>query len=581
MAKVSNDSISLKVYYLEGMDRISSSVSLETESENIRAFPFVKTPVELALNVTDNIPGTLEKRGGSTPLLSSALGTQITTLMDFTNASGAGIHQWVIQAGTSLYATVPEPTSLGSSIKTLTGSGMMGSARLNGYLYMGNGVDTFMYYDGSNIRNIANNAFSTTTSNPVGVTDTTVSVSSTAAFDPNGGFFQIDSETIQYFTLDGNHFLNCVRGYGGTTATTHAVSAPVNVYYGSPPVTPNIVVQWEGRIYTASHGSVLTWSGVHNKITDGQDYNVNSLDTGSSGSTFIDPDNSSQITNLQVSGGQLVVTKTASTYLITPDQYGRPSSIVKVNNNYGSIVTNSAVTVDSTVLWYSAIGPYIWDGRKSYWISFQVSDLAQGATNPGPSGSHNFWIYFTLGSTSESLRFTGETYNNAVLAYNYITEKWFMFTFPFAITAMNEMKSAINEPQLYYADNTGQIYRYLDPTDPDNNYSTNAFADNGIAIPAKVRTRYFFMKEPNKTKEFLQVSALCEGGVNGVLNYSLTGVFQTDYNFAMPLPNLANRTRIPTLNTNFRGISFLVVESSTGRFALNGFEQEFQFTGGN
>jgi hypothetical protein len=69
-----------------------------------------------------------------------------------------------------------------------------------------------------------------TVASPVAATDTTITLTSVVGL-PAYGFVLIDSEVIFYQYISGNTINTCARGQNNTTATTHAVAAPVSVQY--------------------------------------------------------------------------------------------------------------------------------------------------------------------------------------------------------------------------------------------------------------------------------------------------------------------------------------------------------------
>ena len=69
-----------------------------------------------------------------------------------------------------------------------------------------------------------------TVASAVAATDTTITLTSTVGL-PAYGFVQIDSEIIFYQYISGNTINTCARGQNNTTATTHAVAAPVSIQY--------------------------------------------------------------------------------------------------------------------------------------------------------------------------------------------------------------------------------------------------------------------------------------------------------------------------------------------------------------
>lgn len=75
-----------------------------------------------------------------------------------------------------------------------------------------------------------NSPTSITVASAIGLTDTTITLSSTAGL-PASGFLLIDSETIFYQYIVGNVLNTVARGQNGTTAATHLVGATVTLQY--------------------------------------------------------------------------------------------------------------------------------------------------------------------------------------------------------------------------------------------------------------------------------------------------------------------------------------------------------------
>ena len=65
-----------------------------------------------------------------------------------------------------------------------------------------------------------------TVASPIGLTDTTITLSSTVNL-PANGYVQIDAETIFYNYISGNTLNNCYRAQNNTTAATHAATTQV------------------------------------------------------------------------------------------------------------------------------------------------------------------------------------------------------------------------------------------------------------------------------------------------------------------------------------------------------------------
>jgi hypothetical protein len=120
----------------------------------------------------------------------------------------------------------------------LAGSNYVGiGTNLKYYIESGGG-----YNDITPIRKIVNpmlgpvppstgNPFATaynTLSAAINATQTTIALTSTASFPPTGGIIKIDTEEIFYNQVSGSNLIGLTRGYNGTTAVSHLISAPVS-----------------------------------------------------------------------------------------------------------------------------------------------------------------------------------------------------------------------------------------------------------------------------------------------------------------------------------------------------------------
>jgi hypothetical protein len=71
-------------------------------------------------------------------------------------------------------------------------------------------------------------ASNTTTTAAVALADTSIPLTAVTAFN-NTGVVKIDSELIYYSGISGLNLIGCIRGFGNTTAASHANSSTVNV----------------------------------------------------------------------------------------------------------------------------------------------------------------------------------------------------------------------------------------------------------------------------------------------------------------------------------------------------------------
>jgi len=109
----------------------------------------------------------------------------------------------------------------------------------------------------------------TTTTAALGTTEVTIPVASASPL-ASLGVVKIDSELIYYVGISGTNLIGCIRGFGGTTAATHANGATVNpssidiVDLSRFPPAGTVKIQGSGQTgtieyitYTGNNGSIL------------------------------------------------------------------------------------------------------------------------------------------------------------------------------------------------------------------------------------------------------------------------------------------------------------------------------------
>ena len=129
--------------------------------------------------------------------------------------------------------------------------------------YESNGVAPTSYLTASLSSN------NTTTTAALGTTEDTIPVTATTAL-ASLGVVKIDSELIYYVGISGTNLIGCIRGFGGTTAATHANGATVNpssidiVDLSRFPPAGTVKIQGSGQTgtieyitYTGNNGSIL------------------------------------------------------------------------------------------------------------------------------------------------------------------------------------------------------------------------------------------------------------------------------------------------------------------------------------
>ena len=362
----------------------------------------------------------------------------------------------------------------------------MRHASLNGYLFLTNGIDPLMYYDGTNFYKVENNSVSTTLSASITTSTFVIPVTSTAGFNPTSGFIMIGSEIIQYTSTTSTSFIcssdgtimESGRGYALTPAQAFSSGATVNVYFGTPPVTPKYIWNFKNRLFTGNENipggtSLLHWSSGFGQTTDGLNWmQVAASTVTANGSTFtgninggwsfwspIAADDGQVITALSQCKGMMLVEKNQSSYLATFNQDGSLGGYTDLSRQYGTHSQESMVDIDSTIFMFNQFGVISTDTTKPVLMSYQINDLATGVPTANLSSiygvKHNFTLMFAVGSTTESTRFGGNTYSNVVLVFNYLTQHWYMWQYPFSINCYSEMFDSNGTLQLYYGDTTG------------------------------------------------------------------------------------------------------------------------------
>jgi hypothetical protein len=174
---------------------------------------------------------------------------------------GAGFVRWGLRATNGQIVYVNQQTN--------------NNARFEAYLRSGN---MSAHYEVSGIApttfaTAALSASTTTLSADILITDTTIPVASTAVFNSGGGVAKLASELIFYSgistTSGAGNLLNCVRGFGGTTAddqTSGTTISPSSIQVAN---TTGFAVPAAGataliKVSNASTNEYISYSGITN-----------------------------------------------------------------------------------------------------------------------------------------------------------------------------------------------------------------------------------------------------------------------------------------------------------------------------
>jgi len=129
------------------------------------------------------------------------------------------------------------------------------------------------------------------TSADILITDTTIPITATDYFNVNGGVAKIGSELIYYSSLStttgAGSLLNCIRGFGGTTADDQASGASVNPSSITVADTTGFAIPAAGstaliKVSKASTTEYIAYSGITNT---GIIYGLTRAQTGGAGVT--------------------------------------------------------------------------------------------------------------------------------------------------------------------------------------------------------------------------------------------------------------------------------------------------------
>lgn len=579
--------------------------------------------------------------------------------------------------------TTPVPTTntaLGPQWKLNAMNVKMRAARLDGFLFLSNGIDPYMFFDGVNFYEVVNNSATTTLTSPVftgtttlvnavgvGATSvelqqdvlsgsqtgsivlnamsnvtttetvsvtavsgtgpytytisatlynhnagelisnpnyipsTTIDVVSTEGYPPDGGWLLIGAgaiadsvEIIKYNGLTQTSFLNIERGYNSTpldmypALPSYTTGQTVNVFYGAPPISPELLYQYENRIYAGNltggltQASLLQWSAARGDITDGYNYNVTTQSTYSRGIATgtvdeslsfqhgIQPSDGEPLTGMEVAGNTLFLFKDQFVFGVTPDTYGVPYTFTSLSTDWGTRSQESITNSNGYSWWASDFGIFNSKGSLPMLQSRNIMDLFLGIPPQNlpniVSAKHNDVLYFSVGSTSESFKFGGNTFDNAVFVFNELTSHWFMYTYPFLINAYQEMYNSSNHLSLYFGDTSGNTYVQND----------NVWSDGLIDISILVETRFYYFKSLEKRKNYTWITARCSNGTNATLSARVVGDYISDWVEVMSLPLEVNRQPVPReIGIQGRGIAYKITESSSAPFILKGLVQEY------
>ena len=628
---VGGQTITSRIYFNKGMDRISSDLMSESQYENMIMFPIVQTAVTLAKNCNDDWQGSLSKRGGSKILRDNPDNAQVGLIFQYVTPLGDAYD--IRQSGTKLYIVPTNSVSWGSGITmTLTSSNRMRALNIGGYCFLTNGTDPLMYTDGTSIYYMTNTAQTCTLTtaltadygpvigygpnvptytydasgtatvtyqqgNPIYGTETiyvnpiTPSTTTGDNFNQSYGFLQNGSEIIAYtgVTLNTSNqivqFTGCTRGYADTNPQAASIGATLSITYGTPPTTPKYLEYFLGRMMAANTPSFPTsLQGTANagEIYDPLNFIIDNATSVTqavySNLVTAKINDGDQITGIAESNDNLLIFKSRHVYMGVGDQYGNPSSFYSLSKEHGTFSNESIASIRNYTFYLNQLGIHAFDGQHIILMSLNVNDLIKGISyaqlSQAPAITYNYKYYISIGTVTEDAKFGGKTFPNAVLVYNFLTEAWFIYTYPFQITSFSKMLDANGEMQMFYGDSQGNTYQY----DPTIFYDANPTSPTSpYAIDMMIDTKYMFMQSLGTQKNFKNITPLSEGGQNAHIGFSFVADnVKTDYQNIVELPRYMARMVFPDTDSNYYGFSARISEVSQSPFTFGGFEIEYK-----
>ena len=331
---------------------------------------------------------------------------------------------------------------------------------------------------------------------------------------------------------------------------------------------------------TAVKGGWLIYSALTGALTDAIDFHgqqPNNVDNTLAGQYAVGPNNGEEIIKIQATHDYLFVYKERSVWVIEKDTYGTPASCTQISAEYSTRSVQGAFIFNNNATYFDQAGLFTSNGGQPLLTSYNLGDLVtnipEANLNTVSTAEFNYYGYIAVGDITEDRRYmtglTQHTYKNSVLVMNYLTQRWFLYTYPYTISTMGIMLNVNKKRNLYFGDTSGNTY-YLDPT---------VSSDNGQPIDEIIQYRYMYFTYPGERKEFKDTCAVCRYAMKGKIMYSLIGDTSTPYEFLMDAPAYSAKVNVPENSSAYRGISYLFTENSTSPCEWIGLEQEYSLEG--
>lgn len=424
---------------------------------NISPFQVKAGDLKLILNWNcDTEIGALNVRPGYATFLDNPDSQPVQALIPFIDKTDTLTLFRV--SGTSIYKWTSGPT-WGSSVKTVAGN--------TNTIYDDTGVtynDPNMIYDGTVIGGLR--------------------MSYVSYY--NKLFFANGADPLFYYDPDTTTF---------TTVTTGVV-----------PTDCKFLEVFQNRVFVA--GTYEAPSRLYfSRVYDGTDWTIDPTDASAASSIDVDPE----------FGGSIVGIKNVNNRLDIYKEHGMYRwdgiTLVRVPTNESATSSYSISDIEGLNYFTNRDSMFSYDGTQPSDIGFPNNDIIKGISGTVfsdlQSASFDFRYYLAVGNITDQ---DGNSYTNAVIVYDRRLNHFYLYSFydnPYCWGVWVDPTTLENN--LYFGDNTGQVYIFDD----------EATSDNGHAIHARIETHLNHFGYPEMTKDYAWLYPFFKQGMGTKIFYSL------------------------------------------------------------
>ena len=260
------------------------------------------------------------------------------------------------------------------------------------------------------------------------------------------------------FKVNGNQVMGSSadpRPTGGSWGTTNCATV----------ITPRYIAIYEDRVYLANdrntpYPSRLYWSSLPSGTPLALTW------TTASDYADINPDDNDQITWISTHGNRLLVFKEKGLYRWSFGQT-EPDKIIDIGTPQGRTVKY----IHGITFFANQFGVWAYTGGFPKLISRKVQPFIDAiptlANMRAEVDNDHYYLY--IGDVTVTINNETRTFSNSMLVYCLSMDSWYLYTFPFEITAMARLRTktigatALTD-NIYIGDDDGFVYRFLSGT---------------------------------------------------------------------------------------------------------------------